>query len=87
MTYSQPFKIITKRTGQVEKYLPPHPLHVDIELSEACNLICKMCEHGVGIAGKGGLMDKELAFRVIDECCETFEKLDNFWLALIWSLI
>ncbi|MBF0328473.1 MAG: SPASM domain-containing protein [Nitrospirae bacterium] len=51
-----------------ESYLPAHPLHVDIELSDACNLRCRMCAHGMGAVKKSGLMDRELAFSLIDQC-------------------
>ena len=49
-------------------YLPAHPLHVDIELSDACNLRCRMCTHGFGNAPTGGFMDNSLAFHIVDEC-------------------
>lgn len=53
-----------------EKYLPAHPLHVDLELSDACNLKCKMCAHGMGSIKGAGFMNKSLALRIIDECSE-----------------
>lgn len=54
-----------------ENYLPEHPLHVDIELSGACNLRCRMCHHGVGEGVKtAGFMDRKLAFKLIDQCAE-----------------
>ncbi len=51
-----------------ENYLPSHPLHVDIELSDACNLRCKMCAHGLGTIQNVGFMSNKLALRMIDEC-------------------
>lgn len=51
-------------------YLPPHPLHVDIELSDACNLKCRMCGHGMGTVKNPGLMEWDLAKKVIDQCAE-----------------
>lgn len=49
-------------------HLPSHPLHVDIELSDACNLRCTMCAHGIGTANSTGFMNRELAIKTIDEC-------------------
>lgn len=54
--------------ADTEDYLPPHPLHVDIELSDACNLKCRMCAHGMGEVKNPGLMDWDLAKKVIDQC-------------------
>jgi len=51
-----------------ENYLPSNPLHVDIELSSACNLRCKMCNHGISTMTDVGFMDDRLALRLIDEC-------------------
>lgn len=42
-----------------EDFLPPHPLHVDIEISDMCNLRCKMCTHGMGTAKPSGVMTLE----------------------------
>lgn len=53
-----------------EDYLPMHPLHVDIELSDACNLRCKMCAHGLGTVKNVGLMNQELVKKLIDQCVE-----------------
>lgn len=50
-----------------EDYLPQQPLHIDIELSDACNLKCEMCAHGLGTVKNVGFMDKELVYRMIDE--------------------
>jgi radical SAM protein with 4Fe4S-binding SPASM domain len=49
-------------------YLPNHPLHVDIELSDACNLRCKMCAHGFGTIRNVGFMKEALAKKIIDDC-------------------
>ena len=54
--------------ADAENLLPSQPLHVDIELSDACNLKCRMCAHGIGIATPVGFMEEELVFRLIDEC-------------------
>ena len=42
---SNKFKIYRNewKKAAEENYLPKFPLHVDIELSDACNLKCKMC--------------------------------------------
>lgn len=53
-----------------DNHLPDHPLHVDIELSDACNLRCKMCVHGLGTMKNVGFMDIGLAKKVIDQCVE-----------------
>ncbi len=50
-----------------EDYLPKHPLHVDIELSDACNLKCEMCAHGIGTVKNVGHMDKDTVIKLIDE--------------------
>ncbi|MFC2061363.1 radical SAM/SPASM domain-containing protein [Elusimicrobiota bacterium] len=50
-----------------EGILPEYPLHVDIELTDLCNLRCKMCVHGIKGTGNFGMMDKKTAFRLIDE--------------------
>jgi len=49
-------------------YLPEFPLHIDIELSDVCNLRCEMCAHGMGTVDKSGFMDDDLVYRLIDEC-------------------
>lgn len=53
-----------------EEYLPTNPLHIDIELSDACNLRCSFCAHGLGTVKNVGFMDEKLATRLIDECVE-----------------
>lgn len=51
-----------------ENFLPSCPLHVDIELSNICNLQCKMCIHGLGHVKNAGFMKKSLALKLISEC-------------------
>lgn len=46
------------------------PLHVDIEVTDACNLKCIMCIHGTEEIVDTGFIDKELAFRAIEQCAE-----------------
>lgn len=53
-----------------KNYLPEKPLHIDIELSDTCNLRCKMCAHGLGTVKNVGHMDEETAKRLIDEAAE-----------------
>jgi len=50
-----------------EHYLPEHPLHVDIELSDACNLKCEMCAHGMETVKNVGFMDEKLTYQLLDE--------------------
>lgn len=50
-----------------ENFLPDYPLHVDVELSDACNLKCEMCAHGMGAVNNVGFMKNELSYRLIDE--------------------
>ncbi len=45
--------------------VPPFPLHVDIEVTDACNLRCIMCVHGSGEPLKTGLIDHEFAKEMI----------------------
>lgn len=61
------YRLEWNRTAN-EDYLPTHPLHVDIELSNVCNLRCKMCIHGIRRMTNVGFMDKDLTLRLIDEC-------------------
>jgi len=53
-----------------EEYLPNKPLHIDIELSDACNLRCEMCAHGLGTVKNVGHMDEKLAKKLIDEASQ-----------------
>lgn len=56
------------RRAEERDFLPANPLHVDIELSNVCNLRCKMCIHGSGAAKNTGFMKKNLAIKLICEC-------------------
>lgn len=50
-------------------YTHKHPLHVDIELTNQCNLACIMCPHGdENWNPKKGMMDKQTAIRLINQC-------------------
>ncbi|MCD6460186.1 SPASM domain-containing protein [bacterium] len=52
-----------------QKYLLPFPLHIDIELKNACNLRCAMCFRQINTDRKiGGTMSDELFAKIIDEC-------------------
>jgi len=51
-----------------QNYSPPKPLAVDIELSDACNLKCVFCAHGIGTMNNVGFMDDDSAKKLIDEC-------------------
>jgi hypothetical protein len=55
-----------KKAAQ-ENHLPDHPVHVDIELADVCNLRCDMCAHCLGTVNKTGFMDKDLTFKLIKE--------------------
>ncbi len=46
------------------------PLHVDIEVSDACNLRCIMCVHGIKGVPNAGFIEPTLAYKAIDECAE-----------------
>lgn len=59
-------------------YTPEAPLHVDIELSDGCNLRCKMCKHGMGMPQSGGQMSLETARAIIQECAEIGVKAIKF---------
>jgi len=55
------------------KYVAKFPTHVDIEITNKCNLRCVMCPHGFPTAEfrkSLGSMDPELAKKVIDEGCK-----------------
>ena len=47
----------------------PAPLHVDIELTNACNLRCSMCERNK-MKRKTGFMDYGLFRAIIDDCAK-----------------
>lgn len=51
-------------------YLPDRPLNVDIELASSCNLRCTMCHQSNEEAHLKGIMSKDLAFKIIDQCKE-----------------
>lgn len=44
------------------------PLHVDIEVTDKCNLHCVMCVHGQGEVPDTGFMDFDFACKLLDEC-------------------
>lgn len=44
------------------------PLHVDIEVTDACNLRCSMCVHGTQGVPDAGFIESGLAYKAIDEC-------------------
>lgn len=50
-------------------YTPKAPLHVDIELTNQCNLKCVMCPQGdENWKPQKGMMSKEMAKSIIDQC-------------------
>ena len=51
-----------------QNYNPSKPLAVDIELSDACNLKCTFCAHGMGTVKNVGFMNNDTAKILIDEC-------------------
>lgn len=53
-----------KKAAQ-EDYLPKNPLHLDIEVSDACNLKCQYCAHGLGTVGKVGFIKPELVEKLL----------------------
>jgi len=61
-----------------ENYTPEIPLHVDIELSDACNLRCSFCAHGMGTVKNVGFMDEEKAKELITEVSELGVKSIKF---------
>lgn len=50
--------------------LNPQPLHVDIEITNACNLKCRMCERQF-MTRKIGYMDYDFFCKIIDQCVES----------------
>jgi len=50
--------------------LPSKPLNIDVELSDACNLRCSMCVHGMDGLPNVGHMDDALAVRLINEAAQ-----------------
>lgn len=62
LEYRQLWALATAR-----KLLTKFPLHLDIELTNACNLRCKMCWQNQFLNYPKGVMDFELFKKVIDE--------------------
>jgi radical SAM protein with 4Fe4S-binding SPASM domain len=57
------------KKATIKDYVPAHPLHVDLEVSDSCNLQCAMCMHG--ISGKkpiGGMIEHDFLLKMIAEC-------------------
>ena len=50
----------------LKKEVSEFPLHLDIEVTDACNLECPMCYRSVA-GGEGGFMDVNLYKKIIDE--------------------
>ncbi len=63
------FFIYRAKWGFVAKYdhVTPFPLHLDIEVTEACNLRCIMCVHGTTGVPITGRMDMSFAKSTIDQ--------------------
>ena len=49
--------------------LSPCPTHIDIEITNACNLRCSMCERNL-MTRKVGFMDYDLFCGIIDQCAQ-----------------
>jgi len=47
--------------------VPRFPIHMDIEVSDACNLRCAMCVHGLEEMKNVGFIDKDFARKMIQE--------------------
>lgn len=52
------------------RIVPSAPLHVDIETTDACNLRCVMCIHGMEGVQNTGHIDPALAYKAINECAK-----------------
>ncbi len=50
--------------------VPAFPLHVDIEVTDACNLRCVMCVHGSGEHMKTGFIDTDFAMDMIRQVAQ-----------------
>ncbi|GAG29682.1 unnamed protein product, partial [marine sediment metagenome] len=50
--------------------VPRFPLHVDIEVTDACNLRCIMCVHGTGTKIETGSMDPDFAKEMIRQSAD-----------------
>ncbi len=46
-------------------FLSKFPLHIDIEVTDSCNLRCVMCVHGQGKVVKTGFIDNDFAKKMI----------------------
>ena len=55
-------------------YVTKFPLHLDIELTESCNLKCIMCVHGITGVPNTGFMDVEFAKMIIDQAARSGTK-------------
>ncbi|MCO4783740.1 MAG: SPASM domain-containing protein [Candidatus Cloacimonetes bacterium] len=53
-----------------DNYLPDFPLHLDIELSDACNLKCAYCAQGLGMVTDVGFINNDFAYGLIDQAVE-----------------
>lgn len=59
------------KKAAAEDFLPEQPLNVDIELSDVCNLRCKMCAQGMGTVRGTGFMSNDVVCNIIDQCAQT----------------
>ena len=50
--------------------VPRAPIHLDIEITNTCNLRCIMCVHGQGTVKNQGLMDVAFAKNLVDQAVE-----------------
>jgi len=51
-------------------WIPKVPLHLDLELTNQCNLSCIMCRHGINPDSNQGQMDFEFAKSLIDQAVD-----------------
>jgi len=57
------------KEAATKNYVPAHPLHVDLEVSDSCNLRCAMCLHGIARnQPAGGLIEQAFLLKMIAEC-------------------
>jgi radical SAM protein with 4Fe4S-binding SPASM domain len=63
------FLLYRAKWNYVAKYdhVTPFPLHLDIELTEACNLKCIMCVHGTTGVPDSGMIDMDFAKQMVDQ--------------------
>lgn len=61
-------------------YIPKAPINLDLELAGKCNLKCTMCHYGMDAfdVSKQGMMDKNLAYKALDEAKEIGVKSVKF---------